>query len=455
MNTPMRGPAAADLHRQIATWLPAQPWFADKNRRIDEVGIVRAVALDSGTGPRAVLSVIRLTFDDGGRDYYQVPLGFRSTVPPALGSAVLGESDGSVVYDALADPELVRRLVAAFAAERGPGSMRFRLTADARGLEPGRGGVRAVAQEQSNSSVVVDERLVLKVFRRLVPGINPDVELNRALVAAHNAHVPVLRGFMDTDVGGVTTSMMTLQEFVPCSTTGWDMALHDLAGELEGRDFSAFPAAAVEVGVAVARVHRDLARSFGTSPFEQKHSIRQLNSTLDSALPLSPRLAEHEAALRETVLSLGEEIVRTPQIPSQRVHGDLHLGQVLHSLRGWLVLDFEGEPDRSLASRLLPASPLRDVAGMLRSFDYAADRTALARQAGEGPRAWAERARSAFLDGYAEAAGFDPREQRALLDAYVLDKALYETAYEVRHRPSWSEIPIRGVLRLLEESDAG
>jgi maltokinase len=207
--------------------------------------------------------------------------------------------------------------------------------------------------------------------------------------------------------------------------------------------------------VATGEVHQLMARALPSAvagPEESQHTARQLHERLDAALAVVPELAPYAEGLREVYDQVAG---RTEPVPVQRVHGDYHLGQVLRTQEGWVLLDFEGEPARSLAERRALMSPLRDVAGMLRSFDYAArhllaeqpDKTHLAYRAAE----WAERNREAFCDGYARAVGADPRDEVVLLRAFELDKAVYEVVYEARNRPTWLQVPLGSIARLVGE----
>jgi maltokinase len=231
------------------------------------------------------------------------------------------------------------------------------------------------------------------------------------------------------------------------------LAEADLRADEVGGDFAG---EATRLGETVGVVHDELRRALGTGERDARELAAAWHERLAATMGEVPDLAPHVSAIRATydaVAGLGAPL------PAQRVHGDLHLGQTLRTPYGWLVIDFEGEPAAPLPERVRPDSPLRDVAGMLRSFDYAAFHQILQSGSDDNQlewraREWAERNRSAFCDGYALRTGGDPREQRALLRAYELDKAVYELLYETRSRPSWAPIPLGSIARLTAEVDA-
>jgi maltokinase len=251
-----------------------------------------------------------------------------------------------------------------------------------------------------------------------------------------------------------------LQEFFRTATDGWELAktsVRDLYAEADlhadevGGDFAG---EAYRLGVATAEIHADLARVLPTGRLDAAELDRlaaEMSQRLDHAIEVVPELADYAPALRAAYDALAGH---SPGVPVQRVHGDYHLGQVLRTVTRWVVLDFEGEPAKPLAERRALGSPLRDVAGMLRSFDYAArhlladhpHQPQLVYRAEE----WADRNRSAFCDGYAEGNGTDPREEAVLLRAYEADKAVYEAVYEARNRPAWLSIPLSSLARLTE-----
>jgi maltokinase len=233
------------------------------------------------------------------------------------------------------------------------------------------------------------------------------------------------------------------------------MAEPELRPEELGGDFAG---EAERLGTAVAKVHADLASALGTEPVDDNEldrTVKAMADRLDEVARDVPELAEYVPALRAAFDAVRELPPDSAPISMQYVHGDLHLGQVLRTVGGWLLLDFEGEPAAPVAERHALRSPLRDVAGMLRSFDYAAqqllvgqpDDPALTERALE----WARRNRAAFCEGYALGAAAplgDPREHGELLRAFELDKAVYEVAYEHANRPDWLAVPLAAIARI-------
>jgi maltokinase len=323
----------------------------------------------------------------------------------------------------------------------------------------------ALTGEQSNTSLVFGDEAILKVFRKLEVGVNPDLELHAALTAHGSPHVAAMLGGVSAELpDGERIDLAIMQRFLSTATDGWRLALasvHDLLAEGDlhpeecGGDFAS---EAERLGMATAEVHDALAGALETSELDagmRATLVSEMRGRLDVAISTAPSVQPLAAAISAVYDTLADS---TDPIVVQRVHGDLHLGQVVRTTAGWYVLDFEGEPNRSLAQRRSPDSPLRDVAGMLRSFDYAAHRPLLEDRGGAQrlyrAREWAVRNRSAFLDGYARAGAHDPRASSVLLRAYELDKALYEVVYESRLRPEWVAIPLDAVARLSEERAA-
>ena len=274
--------------------------------------------------------------------------------------------------------------------------------------------VRVIGSEQSNTSFVFDERVIVKLFRRVAVGVNPDIELNRILGSAGNPHVARLLGSFEITDGGQPCPLGMASEYAADSLDGWTVAT---AGDLDAVE-------SYRLGEAVASVHADLAAALGTSTATMP--VDRMRRRLASAVTRVPQLAEFAPAIEDRYAALAGE-----QIDVQRIHGDLHLGQVLRTPQLWLLIDFEGEPGAPPPQRRELDSPLRDIAGMLRSFAYATADPAVVDCNG-----------SAFCDGYEHRSGTDPRTHSAVLAGYELDKAVYETAYEARYRPDWLHIPM-------------
>jgi maltokinase len=454
-------PELADLLRE---WLPKQRWYGGKGRAVAAVEPLRRTVLVED-GERSVAHVLlRVTPEGGAPDVYQLLVGeHRGTLPELLLHATLGSAGGATFYDGVYDHEAVDALLGHLAAGDELDGLRF---TSAEAVPTGLPN-RVMSAEQSNTSVVFGDAAILKLFRRVQPGANPDVEVTRALADAGSTHVARPLAWFDSEVDGEDTTLGLLQVFAKGSTEGWAMAtasVRDLFAEADlhadevGGDFAA---ESERLGAATAEVHALMRQALPTGeagPEQVRSAVAQLHARLDEALQVVPDLEPYADALRRTYDELG---ARTAPVPVQRVHGDYHLGQVLRTLHGWLLLDFEGEPARPLAERTALMSPLRDVAGMLRSYDYAA-RHLLAERAAESAAApqlayrateWADRNRSAFCDGYAAAAGSDPRDEAVLLRAFELDKAVYEVVYEARNRPSWLPIPLGSIERLARSAD--
>lgn len=298
--------------------------------------------------------------------------------------------------------------------------------------------------EQTNTSIVVGladgGELVVKLFRTVQHGENPDVELQRVLSDAGAEFVPRFGGALAAEwpdaSGAIGRGHLAIaQEFVRGATDGWVLATRAAAADIDFAD------AARDLGVTTARMHEVLAARLPTvsaSPADVAGQAALWRTRYEEAAAAVPALSGAREAI-EAVYAAAATVVWPPL---QRIHGDLHLGQLLHRDDRWIVLDFEGEPLRGLAERTAPEPALRDVAGMLRSFDYAAAAD------GGHAAAWGASARAAYLDGYRDAAGAAALEPTELLRAFELDKAVYEALYEARHRPDWLGIPTAAVARL-------
>ena len=447
----------------LYAWLPHQRWYGGKGRPIATIEAPLGAPIRSDDATTLALAIAHVTYTDGTSEDYQVPVSMRTERWNDIEHALIGASDGVEYYDAPHDPAAADMLLNALRDASATPETYFHRIGDI-GDSATVLHARLVGAEQSNTSIVYGEDLILKLFRRLAAGLNPDLELTRALQDAGSSHVAPIRGWISTAADEsspeATTTLGVLQQFAPSASEGWALALtsvRDLYAEADlhadevGGDFAA---ESRRLGAATAEVHALLATALSTvtaGPTDVERAVTAMNERLTHAVREVPDLVPYETAMRHAYAA-AVSAPRTKPLVLQRIHGDFHLGQVLRTDSGWLILDFEGEPARPLAERRAPASPLRDVAGMLRSFDYAA-RSALTDHPpspGLEYRAteWAERNREAFCDGYADIAADDPRADHALLRAFELDKAVYEVIYEARHRPSWMSIPLGSIARL-------
>jgi maltokinase len=441
----------------LAEYLPHQRWFSAKGEDLGAIEITDRTVLARDLAGADIEQVLFTVATATGPQRYQLWIGWCRQLPDRLSHAFLGAAGGRVAYEALQDVKVSALLLRAIAEGTDFGEVHARAEADAQ-IDPSAEGL-VIGAEQSNTSIVYGHTAILKVFRRLEPGPNPDAEIHRALHAVGSRHIAQPLGEITGPVEAQLTTLALLTEFFANSAEGWAMATSSVRDLMSEGDLRAdevggdFAAESHRLGEAVAAVHNDLARAFGTTVATHEELTRILDRMVldaQAAMTLVPALAEHRAAILGTFARASDH---PGGISIQRIHGDLHLGQVLRTLNGWSIIDFEGEPSKPLEYRRAMQSPLKDIAGMLRSYDYAARGLVISPRtdAQHKYRAaeWATRNRRAFSDGYAEAAGNDPRLAGSLLRAFELDKAIYEVVYEHGHRPLWVDIPMQAVVALI------
>ena len=425
------------LAELLPDYLARQRWFSGE-KAPDTVEVVDHEVFRSET-PCLVWLLARVPGDTAS---YQVLVGLRPLTDTedfleGKGRGFLGdiETDDGVVlaYDALVDPALAPEVLKVVAPDVEVSVM------------------RPLAVEQSNTSVVFDDAVILKVFRRVHDDPNPDVEVVDALATAGYSHTASPVGTWQRD----GRDLAVVREFLAGGADGWQLALTSLRDLYDrrcppeecGGDF-AFEAE--RLGEATGELHVALAEAFGVTQGTPAAWADTLHAGLIDAPDVQGVDARYDAL--RSLVDAGAAI---------RIHGDLHLGQVLRTDAGWYVLDFEGEPRIPISERRKPSSPLRDVAGMLRSFHYAAEVALLERH--EEPDdelrsladQWVERNRNAYLDGYLRTKGVEEllpageAERNIVLDAFELGKAVYEVGYEREHRPDWERIPRSAIERLL------
>jgi maltokinase len=444
------------LQELLADWLPDQRWFAGKGRAIDDVTVESDIELRSG---EPVLRHLIIAVRQGAAaERYQVLLGVRSGLPDRLKHAEIGWIAGGqgCAYDGAHDPEVTGAILDGMAGDAEIGDLAFHHVPGAvitSGLHS-----MVIGAEQSNTSLVYGEAYVCKLFRRLAPGANPDLELNVALAREGSGHIATPYGWLQGTVAGEPTTLAVLSRYLRTATDGWTLAatsVRDLYADEQVRAADAggdFAGEAGRLGRATAEIHRDLANALGTSelPFDEVRALTDgMRERLKTAVAEVPELALSAPMIEAAYDALAHA---DAPLTVQRVHGDFHLGQVVRTDQRWVVLDFEGEPARPLAERRTPTTPLRDIAGMLRSFEYAARYQLVGSpdEAGLEPRArdWAKRNRDAFCAGYAYGGGLNPYDHAVVLRALEFDKAVYEVMYEARNRPTWLRIPLNSLARV-------
>ena len=463
MSEPVRGDTLTALDPMaLRDWVERQRWYASKSRHVTQVDLLEAAMLGDEP-PLLVLALLQTGFATGTHELYSLPLGMRPA--DSDGPEAITETGGWVVYDALADPDLGRVLLRSVdetgELETEDGRFSFHLVDQRLNLAED-APVRPMGVEQSNSSLVFDERVVAKLFRKLEPGLNPELEMLRFLTAHAFENVAPLYGWAEYEGGSLLATLAVVQRFFPDGADGWELALDEITSEPE-----ALLERLAALGEATAGMHSVLASDATDPAFApeepSQEALSLLTATVDediervfSRLPDEPALApiagwgqdvQEQLAMLAKV-GTGGRVIRT--------HGDYHLGQTLLTPRGWVILDFEGEPARSLPERRQKRSPLRDVAGMLRSFAYVASAAQIQRGV-EAPENWEERARETFLAHYLAKVepSLLPHGEQAianLLAVFELEKAVYELGYELDNRPDWVSIPVEGIKRLLDAS---
>ncbi|WP_306318893.1 MULTISPECIES: phosphotransferase [unclassified Streptomyces] len=430
------------LDPPLREWLPRQRWFAGKGRPVTGFTLDSVTELLPGAALLHLLVRVHQppADEEGPGDRYQLLIGTAEAAAPHLAPAVIGHVThgplaGRTAYEALMDARLSTVLLERLRTPGALGALHFHR--GPHGEVPRDLAPRPLAAEQSNSSVVYGDTLIAKLFRRVVPGVNPDLELPLALAREGCDRVPAPVAWFETRGTDHTepATLGVLQPFLKDAADGWDLALKHLTNQQD------FTSQAHALGRATAEVHTALAHALPTVTYTRAH-IEQLAESmtrrLESTAHQVPALLPYVNGLRPTFEALARLGADGHTWQAQRIHGDLHLGQCLREPSGtWKLIDFEGEPSRPLPERRLPHPVHRDIAGMLRSFDYAAPQSD-----------WAHASRSAYCDGYTEVAGTDPRTSPTLLRAYETDKAIYEALYEARHRPDWLQVPLSALRRL-------
>jgi maltokinase len=485
----------------VSAYIVRQRWSGAFGRTVSTVRIVDIARIEEIAVP-TYFTVTRVRFDDGGERDYALPLGHRPVgdplaerAPEFMIGSLPGADSARFLYDALGDPEYVRWLWRSLPSQAtlrtAAASLRFQVF-DAEALEPGLDpSLRLVGAEQSNTSFMLGERTFLKQLRRVEPGPSHELEMLDALRRAGFTHLaPLLGATLYEPPGAAPSPVVLVQPFLRNGTEGWTLALTSLrslyaeAEELaqtsraerrvavdeHGGDFA--PEAG-RLGAVLAQMHVALTQPGlgadidpkATTASDLRRWAAEMTAELDALLDRPDPALEPLRRSRDAVAARFAALQDVqPGGLCIRIHGDLHLGQTLRTDSGWIILDFEGEPDRTPAERRMRTSPLRDVAGMLRSFDYAAAVALAERLLPESAdwegmlafgHAWSQVSRDAFWAAYLEGAAEsgllpEPGATHVLRQAFEMQKAVYETGYELGHRPTWTGIPLRFLLRGVE-----
>jgi len=488
----------------LAEFLSTKRWFGAKAGKPTAARVSGVIVLPWEGGRFGVARLEVETEGAADKKTYQLPLCVRSNEeigdapPKSILARVLGDDGEGLLFDAVEDGAFLRALADAIARGGTFGDGRSRWVIESFSAAPlvlpATAEIRVGSVEQSNTSVILGEQAILKLFRKLEQGAHPDVELTHFLtIDAEFPHTPSLLGVVRFEDGGEQTTAGMLQEFLPKSVDAWAYALDRARPYFNAptdRDApNDFLADAERLGSVTRALHEALATGTGADLGPEAVDEKRVAQWADRArqwirdgfallerqlrarkLP-KERAAEGDALVRRADRYLGavDEIVNSIRGDAglaTRIHGDYHLGQVLRTARDdFMIIDFEGEPLRPLAERREKASPLRDVAGMLRSFAYASATLGVeANSLDVGTRElrigrWERDTRDAFLRGYLSSTNegkrilpSDPEHTRALLRLFEMEKVFYELAYELNNRPDWTWIPMRGIAKLLAQS---
>ena len=533
----LQGRNKAALERLLPAYIKARRWFGGKARGIRTMAIGEILPIMDAHLP-AFLALVRVDYSDGDAETYALPLMYAQGEraervlcdhPHAAITrlAFKDREEEGIVFDAFVDEGFAESLLVGIARHRRRKGMGGDLVASRthsfhqiRGLGEGRLSTSVLKAEQSNTSIRFGDRFILKMFRRIQPGVNPDLEIGRFLTERKFRHVPSVAGAIEyRREREEPVTLAILQQFVPNEGDAWTYTLDQLThffqqavaarAKMESLSFPSsapldlaeqdLPPAVAEIigpylesarllGQRTGEMHLALGSDtdrpdFSPEPFSKLYqrsiyqSMRNLTGQVFQLLrqrlralpevtrPEVQKVLDQEARILERFRSIIDLKITAMRI---RCHGDYHLGQVLHTGKDFVIIDFEGEPARPLSERRIKRSPLRDVAGMLRSFNYAAY-SALFSQRDSGlirpedfaflessAKFWRIWVSAAFLKAYRREASKGniipkaKRELQALLDIYLLEKAVYELGYELNNRPEWITIPIQGIRDLLK-----
>jgi maltokinase len=443
----------------LRDWMGKQRWYAAKSRGISGIDLIEhAMVVDD-----IYLALVQARVATGAHDVYQLLLITRPAGSSPNGFEPIAQSAELEAFSALTEPRhvlnLLRLVLEDADIETDHGHFAFRHVEGAyRPTE--HSVVRAMGAEQSNSSFVIDDRVSLKMIRRVESGISPELELLRFLTARGFEHIAPLEGWYEYEGSSLASTLGIAQAFIPNARDGWELALEEIVSDPEQ-----LLKRVRSLGEITGQMHTVLASDASDPAFSPQdpssESLALLTASLDEDIDrMFMRLPDTDVVA--PIYGCGEDVRAKLAARAQisaggkqiRIHGDYHLGQTLDTARGWVILDFEGEPARPLPQRRQKSSPLKDVAGMLRSFAYVTSAVELQR-GHTAPEGYEQQMRDEFLSGYL--ADVDPSLLPGgrsaimnILAIFELEKAVYELQYELNNRPDWVAIPVAGIRRLLE-----
>lgn len=517
--SPFSGEALDSLANLLPEFLRSRRWFRAKARTISKIQIEDLVPFPEADSS---LLILRVVYQDGDEDHYLLPLSLAEasesnqvSAPNFEPLAIVESSEGGrVLYSALADPKFRNALIRAIA---GNASFRGRKgefvatrihspSEPEPNLDPDLESSVSRA-EQSNTSVIYGQQFILKLFRKVELGINPDIEIGAFLTEQGFRNTPAVLATLEYRSGNGVYAAGILQRFVRNKGDAWGYTLEALGDffsrALREQEIPSAQESAAHIMPKLIGAYRDSARLLGqrtaemhaalTSPTDsrdfspercteadgkklQAEMLKQADITFNLLREKEPSLSGRAREAASQVLASEDQVrarfspLADAEVGADRIrfHGDYHLGQVLFTGDDFMIIDFEGEPARPLGERREKTLALRDVAGMVRSFQYAAYAALFGQVPGvsiepgnddkvkQWAALWNDSVTADYLNGYFETAGqgsfvpADPEERKRVLDAFLLHKALYEVAYELNNRPDWVQIPLRGILSIVQ-----
>lgn len=451
--------SVAAIEELINNWISNVRWFIS-DRKNPQVRIIQSYPLSANDTSSTTLLVVH-----SGTEEYFIPITLNIADEEFLASfseisdAIIGQltldTQNLFVFDATEHPDGQLALLQACLGELAIPSFYHTTLREPLSSLPSFKKIHKIRSEQSNTSIIYEfshpdsagsSGIILKLLRISQPGVNPDIQLPVALDNAGTGAVPHQYGYAKVEINAEntvsTSDILVAQEFIADAKDAWQIFQDELA---TGTQTPLDPKAILNLGVITAQIHHTLATAFPTSQItlaEKTEIYTNWEKQADQAIAYAPKLAENREKISEIFAAAFAE--DWPE--AQRIHGDYHLGQVLYTThQNWVALDFEGEPLKSLAERSKPSLALRDIAGMIRSFSYAAGAAEISGKPSTFTIPWANTASELFMKGY----GTLTSSETVLLKALLLDKALYEVIYEARYRPRWLKIPIRAIAEII------